>query len=48
MSDGAGADNLFQSVAIIGAAGRFPGAADVDRFWANLAAGVDSIQHYSD
>ena len=48
MSDGAGTDNLFQSVAIIGAAGRFPGAADVDQFWANLAAGVDSIQHYSD
>lgn len=48
MSDGAGNDNLFQSVAIIGAAGRFPGAADVDQFWANLAAGVDSIQHFSD
>lgn len=48
MSDGAGNDNLFQSVAIIGAAGRFPGAADVDQFWANLAAGVDSIRHYDD
>ena len=48
MSDGAGNDNLFQSVAIIGAAGRFPGAADVDRFWDNLAAGVDSIRHYDD
>lgn len=47
MSDGKGNDNLFQSVAIIGAAGRFPGAADVDEFWANLAAGVDSIRHYS-
>ncbi|MGH8076128.1 MAG: type I polyketide synthase [Lysobacter sp.] len=48
MSDGTGTDNLFQSVAIIGAAGRFPGAVDVDQFWANLAAGVDSIRQYSD
>ncbi len=31
-----------QFVAIIGMAGRFPGAADLDEFWANLAAGVES------
>ena len=43
MSDG----NAFQSVAIIGAAGRFPGAENIGQFWANLAAGVDSIRRYS-
>ncbi|GIG67356.1 type I polyketide synthase [Phytomonospora endophytica] len=31
-------------VAVVGMAGRFPGAADLDRFWANLAAGVESIE----
>ncbi|MBB1252302.1 JamP [Streptomyces sp. OF3] len=30
-------------IAVIGMAGRFPGAADIDDFWANLAAGTDSI-----
>lgn len=35
-------------VAIIGMAGRFPGAADVDEFWRNLANGVESIRRLSD
>lgn len=30
-------------IAIIGMAGRFPGANDVQAFWRNLAAGVDSV-----
>ncbi|MFD3936222.1 type I polyketide synthase [Streptomyces sp. NPDC058611] len=30
-------------IAVIGMAGRFPGAADIDEFWANLAAGIESI-----
>ena len=30
-------------IAIIGLAGRYPGANDVDAFWENLAAGVDSV-----
>ncbi len=30
-------------IAIIGMAGRFPGAADVDQFWQNLSNGVESI-----
>jgi acyl transferase domain-containing protein len=34
-------------VAIIGMAGRFPGAADVQAFWRNLAAGVESISFFS-
>ncbi|MBP1888262.1 non-ribosomal peptide synthetase/type I polyketide synthase [Sinorhizobium mexicanum] len=31
------------AVAIIGMAGRFPGAENVDQFWSNLADGVESI-----
>ncbi|WP_192258584.1 non-ribosomal peptide synthetase, partial [Mesorhizobium caraganae] len=31
------------AVAIIGMAGRFPGAENVDQFWSNLANGVESI-----
>jgi acyl transferase domain-containing protein len=36
------------SVAIIGLAGRFPGAKDVDQFWSNLANGVESITRLKD
>ncbi|WP_369929401.1 amino acid adenylation domain-containing protein [Xanthomonas sp. NCPPB 2632] len=32
------------AVAIVGMAGRFPGAADVDMFWDNLRNGVESIR----
>jgi acyl transferase domain-containing protein/acyl carrier protein/NADP-dependent 3-hydroxy acid dehydrogenase YdfG/1,4-dihydroxy-2-naphthoyl-CoA synthase len=32
-----------EPIAIIGIAGRYPGAADLDGFWANLAAGTDSV-----
>jgi 3-oxoacyl-(acyl-carrier-protein) synthase/NAD(P)-dependent dehydrogenase (short-subunit alcohol dehydrogenase family)/acyl carrier protein/SAM-dependent methyltransferase len=32
-----------EPIAIIGASGRFPGAADLDGFWANLAAGRDCV-----
>jgi phthiocerol/phenolphthiocerol synthesis type-I polyketide synthase E len=35
-------------VAIIGMAGRFPGADDLDAFWANLQGGVESISRFSD
>jgi acyl transferase domain-containing protein len=35
-------------IAIIGMAGRFPGAANIDEFWRNLCAGVESISFYSD
>lgn len=31
------------AVAIIGMAGRFPGAENVDQFWSNLADGIESI-----
>lgn len=35
-------------IAIIGFAGRFPGAGNVDQLWANLLAAKDSIRHFSD
>ncbi len=35
-------------IAIVGMAGRFPGAATVKEFWSNLAAGVESIRFASD
>lgn len=35
-------------IAIIGMAGRFPGAANVDEFWENLKNGVESITLFSD
>ena len=35
-------------IAIIGMAGRFPGAADVDAFWQNLRNGVESIVFMSE
>ena len=33
-------------IAIVGMSGRFPGAPDLDSFWANLKAGVDSISRF--
>lgn len=35
-------------IAVIGMAGRFPGADDIDRFWANIRDGVESVKRYSD
>ena len=36
------------AIAIIGMAGRFPGAADVEQFWENLREGVESIAPLTD
>jgi amino acid adenylation domain-containing protein len=41
------ADDLG-AVAIVGLAGRFPDAPDLDRFWQNLANGVDSVKLIDD
>ena len=41
-------DEAAEAVAVIGLAGRFPGAADVERFWENLRDGVESIRFFSD
>ena len=35
------------AIAIVGLAGRFPGAANVTEFWANLVSGTDSITHFT-
>jgi acyl transferase domain-containing protein/acyl carrier protein len=35
-------------IAIIGMAGRFPGANDVDTFWRNLQDGLESVTFYTD
>lgn len=35
-------------IAIVGMAGRFPGAPDVETFWSNVRDGVESVVRYSD
>lgn len=45
MSDDTG---FSLEIAIVGMAGRFPGAATLERFWDNLRAGVESIRELSD
>src|SRR3954462_12803348 len=35
-------------IAIIGMSGRFPGARDLDAFWANLRGGVESLDTFTD
>ncbi|AEW99625.1 type I polyketide synthase [Streptantibioticus cattleyicolor] len=35
-------------IAVIGVAGRFPGAADTDAFWANLSGGVESVTRFTE
>lgn len=45
MSDMSDEEN---SIAIIGMAGRFPGAENVEKFWDNLCLGIESISHFSD
>lgn len=34
-------------IAIVGMAGRFPGAPDIDTFWKNLLAGRETISHFA-
>lgn len=41
-------DYAPEDIAIIGMAGRFPGAKDIDVFWQNLRDGVESISFFSD
>jgi len=36
-----------EQIAIIGLAGRFPGARNVDEFWQNLKDGVESIRRFT-
>ncbi len=48
MSDRPREDLRATSIAIIGLAGRFPGAATIEAFWSNLAEGVESITFFSE
>ncbi|MFD5751110.1 beta-ketoacyl synthase N-terminal-like domain-containing protein [Streptomyces sp. NPDC127033] len=41
--DGPTTEDRGGHLAVIGMAGRFPGAADIDAFWRNLTAGLDTI-----
>ena len=41
-------DSGASAIAIVGVAGRFPGARNPQQFWANLCHGVDSLTLLSD
>ncbi len=41
-------DQTVTEIAIVGMAGRFPEAPDVDTFWRNLCAGVEAITTFGD
>ena len=43
-----GADSTAIAIAIVGLAGRFPGAANVAEFWQNLTSGTDSLTHFTE
>jgi acyl transferase domain-containing protein/acyl carrier protein len=38
----------IEEIAIIGMAGRFPGAKNIEEFWQNLSSGVESISYFTD
>lgn len=42
------ASSETQDIAIIGMAGRFPDADDVEQFWRNIAAGKCAVRHFTD
>ncbi|AZK48521.1 type I polyketide synthase [Paenibacillus lentus] len=41
-------DDHGQEIAVIGMAGRFPGADNLEEFWRNLSGGVESITFFTD
>ncbi len=41
-------EDTLEPIAIIGMAGRFPGAKNLEEFWCNLRDGVESITFFSD
>jgi amino acid adenylation domain-containing protein len=47
LADQAANDELLEGVAIIGMAGQFPGAANVEAFWENVVAGKVTISRFS-
>ena len=40
--------NQIEGIAIVGMAGRFPGANNIAEYWRNLRDGVESITFFSD
>src|ERR1043165_8735325 len=40
--------NNSAAIAIIGMAGRFPGARSISEFWRNLSAGIEAISCFSE
>ncbi|HSD45019.1 MAG TPA: beta-ketoacyl synthase N-terminal-like domain-containing protein, partial [Pyrinomonadaceae bacterium] len=40
--------NQVEGIAIIGMAGRFPGANNIDEYWRNLQGGIESIKFFTD
>ena len=44
----AATSSRYEPIAIIGMAGRFPGARNVDELWQNLRAGMESIRPFGD
>ncbi|NTX14632.1 SDR family NAD(P)-dependent oxidoreductase [Myxococcus sp. CA056] len=47
-TDSSNADTTGLEIAIVGMAGRFPGARDLEAFWRNLRDGVESISFLTD
>lgn len=41
-------ESAAQGIAIVGMAGRFPGAGSIAEFWDNLCRGVESVRRFSD
>jgi amino acid adenylation domain-containing protein len=41
-------DRAAFEIAIVGMAGRFPGAKDIEEFWQNIRSGVESITFFTD
>ena len=41
-------DSTSTAIAIVGMAGRFPGAPTIEDFWRNLCEGVESVRFFSD
>ncbi|WFU79136.1 amino acid adenylation domain-containing protein [Bradyrhizobium sp. CIAT3101] len=48
MTDAQADSAVTESIAIVGMAGRFPGARSVAEFWRNQLAGIESISHFRD
>lgn len=40
--------DLTTDIAVIGCAGYFPGAANTDEFWRNIASGIESVADFTD